>query len=466
MADTPITDKQPLPAIDPAAWRTLAITSAVVFMVSLEITVISLALPQIRSAFPDASEATVSWILTSYNIGVASLLLLSGWWADKSGRKKVFLTGLAFFAVGSIIASVAPSIELLIAARVIQSIGGAIQYPAGLALLLPAFPPERRQTAIGIWGAMGALAAAIGPSLGAVLVDVFNWRATFAINVPVAIVALILGRIWLTESLGQVPSGRVDAVSVPLASVGVGAIILGIVQAEQWGPGSPAQLGLIALGVVLVAAFVLRSRTHPAPLFDLDLVRLKSYRIANVGMIAFTIAFFAWLVTLPSFIQDYWGWSVLQTGFAIAPGPLIAMIASPPLGRLADRIGPPPVLMLGGISGAIGMLITRVAVSLDPNYLLMVLLPSVFIGLAAGASFAMLVAAAMRDVPPQQFGMAGAGRTTLLQLMIAVAIAIGFGLTIGAVDAEDALDHIQRVWVVCGLMYVAEFAIFWRLYPK
>ncbi len=216
-------------------------------MVSLEITIIALALPEIREAFPEASDSTLSWILTVYNIGVASLLLLSGWWADKAGRKKVFLIGLTFFAIGSVIASVAPTVELLIVARGIQSIGGAIQYPAGLALLLPAFPAARRQTAIGIWGAMGALAAALGPSLGALLVDALGWRSIFAINVPVAIFALIVGRIWLEESVGEVPEGRVDLIGVPLASIGVGAIILGIVQAGEWGPGSPAQLATIAV---------------------------------------------------------------------------------------------------------------------------------------------------------------------------------------------------------------------------
>lgn len=435
-------------------------------MVSLEITIIALALPAIRDAFPDSSDATLSWILTTYNIGVASLLLLAGWWADKAGRKKVFLIGLSFFAVGSVIAAVAQSIEMLIVARAVQSIGGAIQYPAGLALLLPAFPVERRQTAIGIWGAMGALAAAVGPSVGALLVDALGWRSIFAINVPVAALALVVGYLWLDEGLGQVAPGRVDVIGVPLASIGVGAIILGIVQAEVWGPGSPAQIASIAVGVVLVAAFVVRSRSHPAPLFDLGLLNLRSFRDANLGMIAFTMAFFSWLVTLPTFLQDHWDWSVLQTGFAIAPGPLIAMITSPPLGRLADRIGPAPVLMLGGLAGTIGMILHWALISLEPNFALMILLPGAFIGVAAGSSFAMLVAAAMRDVPPPQFGMAGAGRTTIFQLAIAVGIALGFGLTVGADSAADALSRSQRLWLVCAALYFTEFLVFWKRYPR
>lgn len=453
------------PEIPRSAWRTLSITSVVVFMVSLEITIIALALPEIRQAFPDASDSTLSWILTVYNIGVASLLLLSGWWADKSGRKKVFLVGLAFFALGSIIAAVAPTVELLIVARAIQSIGGAIQYPAGLALLLPAFPTERRQMAIGIWGAMGALAAAVGPSVGAIVVEALGWRAIFGINVPVAILAFIAGRMYLEESKGEVPEGRVDVIGVPLASVGVGAIILGIVQAGEWGPGSPAQVITIVVGIVLVIAFIVRSRTHPAPLFDLKLLKLRSFSDANLGMVAFTVAFFSWLVTFPTFIQDEWGWSVLETGFAIAPGPLIAMIASPPLGRIADRIGPAPVLMLGGISGAIGLILHRLLITLEPNYVLMVLLPGAFIGIAAGSSFAMVVGAAMRDISPAQFGMAGAGRSTIFQLAVAVGIAFGFAITLGAETSEQALDFNRRLWLAGAALYFVQFLIFWKRYP-
>lgn len=456
---------QQAPEIPRSAWRTLTITSAVVFMVSLEITIIALALPEIREAFPDASDSTLSWILTVYNIGVASLLLLSGWWADKSGRKKVFLIGLAFFAAGSIIAAVAPTVELLIAARAIQSIGGAVQYPAGLALLLPAFPPERRQMAIGIWGAMGALAASVGPSVGAILVQSLGWRSIFGINVPVAIVAIITGRLWLEESKGEVPEGRVDVIGVPLASFGVGAVILGIVQAGEWGPGSPAQIATVVVGIVLIVAFIVRSRTHPNPLFDLNLLKLRSFSDANIGMVAFTMAFFGWLVTFPTFVQDEWGWSVLKTGFAIAPGPLIAMLTSPPLGRVADRIGPAPVLMLGGISGAIGLVLQRLVTTLEPNYLLMVLLPGAFIGLAAGCSFAMLVGAAMRDVSPAQFGMAGAGRSTMFQLAIALGIAFGFGMTLGADGSDETLAAMRRLWLACAAFYFVEFLVFWKRYP-
>ena len=253
------------------AWITLAITSAASFMVSLEITIISLALPDIRAAFPEASESALSWIITGYNIGVASLLLISGWLADRFGRKRVFLFGLAVFALGSLMAGAANSAELVIASRIVQSIGGAAQFPAGLALLLPAFPLAKRQLAIGTWGAMGGLAAAVGPSVGALLVDGFGWRVVFLVNVPVAVLALIVGARELDESVAEGVPSSVDLISVPLASIGVGAVILGIVQGEDWGWSSSQTVASFVVGAALIVVFVLRSRRHPAPLFDLEL---------------------------------------------------------------------------------------------------------------------------------------------------------------------------------------------------
>lgn len=454
------------PEIPKAAWRTLAITSVVGFMVSLEITVISLARAEIADAFPDASPSALSWVITAYNIGVASLLLPAGWAADRRGRKKLFLMGLAVFVVGSFLSGIAPSAELLIAARVLQSIGGAMQFPAGLALLLTAFPIERRQMAIGIWGAMGGLAAAVGPSLGAILVDVFGWRAVFLINVPVALVALLVAPKWLSESVGEGVAEHVDLISVPFASLGVGAFVLGIVQGGSWGWGSASTLGAFGTGVLLLLLFVFRSSRHENPLFDLGLLKLKTYLIGNIGGIFFVVAFFGWLVVLPEFIQKTWGWSVLKTGFAIAPGPMLATVLSPISGRLADRIGNGPILTAGGIAGAIGASLHLLFTDTDPNYLVGLLLPGLFIGVAAGCSFAMLVGASMREVPPRQFGMGGAGRTTIFQLSVAVGVAIAISLVGRPANAAEFLDNMQMVWILGVVMFLLQAVTFSLIFPK
>lgn len=448
------------------SWRTLGITSIVGFMVSLEITIISLALPEIRDAFPDTSESLLSWIITAYNIGVASLLLVAGWAADRYGRKRIFLAGLAIFSLGSMISGLAPTAELLIAARVVQAIGGALQFPAGLALLLPAFPIERRQMAIGIWGAMGGLAAALGPPLGGLLVGAFNWRAVFLINVPVSIFAIVAGSRWLEESTADDVPKRVDLVSIPLASIGVGAFVFGIVRVGDAGWSGIPPAASFVTGIVLIAVFVVRSRTHPAPLFDLGLFRLPSYVLGNIGTVFFVCAFFAYFVPIPTFVQEAWGWGVVKTGLAIAPGPMVSTFLSPPLGRLADRIGPGPILAVGGAAGVASMGVHLAFTTAEPNYVLGLLIPLLLLGVAAGCSFAMSVGAVMRDVAPNRFGMAGAGRTTVFQLAIALAIALAVALIGRPEGAEAALEAARRGWWLSLVFFAGQALLFAVFFPK
>jgi MFS family permease len=221
--------------VDRRAWITLAVASVSSFMVSLEITVISLAFRKIVSAFPDTPPTTLSWVFTAYNITVASLLLISGWLADTRGRKRCFLLGLAIFGSGSVVSGLATSGEMLISGRVFQGVGGALLAPAGLALVLTAFPPERRSAAVGIWGISGGLAAAVGPTAGAVLVQTFGWRAVFLINVPIAFAAIPIGIAYLVESTAPGVARNVDVVGAPLASLSVGMLVLAIVEGGRWG---------------------------------------------------------------------------------------------------------------------------------------------------------------------------------------------------------------------------------------
>lgn len=461
-----MTAPAPPTTISRSAWRTLAVTSIVGFMVSLEITVISLALPDIRDAFPDAAESTLSWIITAYNIGVASLLLVSGWAADRFGRKRTFLLGLGVFALGSLGSGLAPGAESLIAARAVQSIGGALQFPAGLALLLPAFPFERRQMAIGIWGAMGGLAAALGPPIGGLLVGSFGWPSVFLVNVPIALATMVAGWFWLEESRGDRLPSRVDLISIPAASLGVGALILAIVQSESWGLRNANTAIAVAVGLALIAVFVFRSNSHPAPLFDLGLFRLPSYWLGCVGTVAFVIGFFAFFVPFPSFLQQTWGWSTIRTGLAIVPGPFLAAIISPSVGRLADSIGNGPILAIGGLSGVISMTLHLLLTDLTPSLLAGVVLPGLFLGVAAGCSFAMSVGATMRDVPPNRFGMAGAGRTTVFQLGVALAIALAVAIVGDPATDEARLSALRISWGVCLAAFAAQAAIFGLAFPR
>ena len=448
------------------ARQTLFITSLVGFMVAMEITIISIARSQIAEAFPNAEAASLSWVITAYNIGVASLLLPAGWMADRYGRKKVFLWGLVAFIFGSLLSGLATSPGLLIGARVIQSVGGAAQYPAGLALLLSAFPIERRMRAIGIWGAVSGLAAALAPSVGALLVEGFGWRAVFLINVPVALLALIAGRRWLTDSRGADVSDKVDLVSVPMASLGIGAILLAMVQGGSWGWVTPLTLGSVTVGVVMLSIFFRRSLSHPEPLFDLKLFRIRSFAVANIGSVFFLVAFFSWVIVLPEFIQETWGWSVLQSGFAIAPGPIVSTILSVTNGRLADRIGPQRILVVGGCAGVVGLLLHMGFTDSPPSFFAGLLLPNLIMGVAAGCSFAMLVGASMSEIPPSRFGMAGAGRTTVFQLSIAIGAGSAITLVGDPDTANAAVEAMRRVWVVGIFCCLAQAVLFWFVFPR
>jgi len=454
-----------LPPVGRRGWQTVVLASVVVFMVSVEITIISLAFPEIRARFPDASESTLSWIITGYSIGVASLLLIGGWLAERYGLRRAFMAGIALFGFGSLLSGLAQSPEWLIAARVVQSSGGALQYPAGLALVLVAVPRARHQLALGIWGATGALAAAAGPTLGALLVEGFGWRAVFLINVPVVVVALMVSQRLLVDGPPTSRKEGADLVSVPLASLGVGAMILGIVQGQSWGWTSVSTLGVFTLSVLLVAAFVLRSHRHPAPLFDLGLFKLRTFTVANIAAVFFSIGFFSWLVTLPTLIQGLWGWSVLKTGFAIAPGPFLSFLIAPQAGRLADRIGNRPLLVVSGASGAIGLLLFSWQIGAEPEYWTAMFLPSMFIGIAAGTGFSQLAGGAMRDVAPNQYAMAGAGRSTIFQLGVAMAIAIGLAVVGRPATPAATLDAYDDVWLVGAVCYAAMACSVALFYP-
>ena len=447
-----------------SAWLTLAVVSVAVFMVAMELTIISLALPKIRAAL-GAAPASLSWVVNAYSIVVAALLLLSGWLADRYGRRQIFLVGLVLFAAGSIAAGASTSMGMLIAARALQAVGGSMQYPAGLALLLTAFPRGRHQTAIGVWGATGGLAAALGPSLGALLIEAFSWRAVFYVNVPVAAASLLLGTRVLTESKTGHAGDRVDVIGVPLASLGVGAIILGIVQGEAWGWGTAPTLGSFAAGAAMIAAFTVRSRRHPAPLFDLKLMRIRSFVLGNLGSLFFALGFFALLVPLPSFIQDVWNWSIIKTGLVYAAGPIVSFLVAPQAGRLADRIGNAPLLTAGSTCGVAGLLWLIVTTSTEPS-LWQLLVATALVGASAGAGFSQLVGAALRDIPPERYAMATAGRTTFFQLSVAFAIAVAFAM-IGQSDTPAAeLAAYRTVWIVCAGGFFCNLILFSLIYPR
>src|ERR671936_591391 len=218
-------------------WQVLAVTSVAVFMGFLDVTIVNIAFPDIRASFADTSLAGLSWILTAYNIVFAALLVPAGRLADRVGRRRTFLAGLLTFLAASAAAGLAPTVEVLVGARVVQAAGAAALVPTSLALLLPEFPLSQRATATGVWGATGAVAAALGPSLGGSLVEAAGWRWVFFVNLAIGLPALVPARRLLREAREANPGPLPDALGVVLLIVGVGLLSLGIVKGEDWGWG-------------------------------------------------------------------------------------------------------------------------------------------------------------------------------------------------------------------------------------
>ena len=461
----PSGDRGGVEPVSKLAWATLAISSVAAFMVALEVTVISLALPRIQGAFPASNPSSLSWVFSAYSIGVASLLLVAGWASDLFGRKRLFLVGMAVFAVGSLLSGAAQSLPWLIGARALQSVGGAMLFPAGLALVLAIFPPTRRQLAIGIWAAMGGLAGAVGPSVGALLIQWLGWRAVFLINVPIATLAIPIGVVMLRESRVEGISRDVDIIGVPLASLGVGALVLGIVQGRDWGWTSAKVLGALVVAVVFTVGFVLRARRHPAPLFDLSLLQIRSYRVGLIGSLLFSAGFFGSWVLLPSFIQRWWDWSVVETGLAFMPSSLIAAVLSGPIGSRVDRFGHRRVVPVGAALAASGMACFALFMDTKPSIPALVA-GNILLGLGMAVLFAMIVGAAMRDIPMSRYGMAGAGRTTSFQLAQALGVAVGFAVIGTPATASTALSNYRINWAISASLLGLIAVVFLALYPE
>ena len=369
-------------------WRVSLIVGAGVFMSSLDLFIVNIALPAIRHGFAGSSVSSLSWVLNAYAIVFAALLVPAGALADRFGRRRAFIGGLIVFALGSLLCGAAPSAQTLVLARVIQAVGAAFLIPTSLGLLLPEFAPSRRPTAIGIWAAVGAVAAAAGPPLGGLLVAA-NWRLVFLVNLPVALGALIFALRILRES--RDPAARIpDLWAAAVLTVAIAALALGLVQAPDWGWVNARTLACLLGAVLGVAVFLLRCARHESPVIDLSLLRIRSFAFANTAMLLFGAAFATMLLSNVLFLTGVWHESALRAGFSLTPGPVMAAVFAVPTGRLA------------------GGLWWLWQVGATPHYATEMLPGMLLSGAGVGLTLASLSSAAMASLPPTRFATGSA----------------------------------------------------------
>jgi EmrB/QacA subfamily drug resistance transporter len=439
------------------SWQVLLVTAVAVFMGFLDVTIVNVAFPDIERDFAEAGRADLSWVLNAYNIVFAALLVPAGRIADLVGRRRMFFAGVLTFLAASALCGVAGSPELLVAARVLQAAGAAVLVPTSLALVLPEFPPERRATAVAIWGATGAVAAAVGPSLGGVLVDGLGWRWVFFLNIPIGLAALLPARRLLRES--REPGGALpDGLGTALLIAGVGLLALGIVKGPDWGWGDGRVLGSLVLAAALLVSVGLRSARHRAPVVDLSLFRVRSFAVANAGMFSFSLAFYALLLAAVLFLTQVWGYSILEAGFAVTPGPLMAALTAPVGGAIADRLGQRVVAIPGALLFAAGTAFFALVVDAGPAYVTEFLPGQILTGAGVGLSFASWSSAAVAELSPQRFATGSAVLACMRQIGAVLGIA-GLVAVLEAASPTDPVAGFVTAWTLMSIAGVVTAAL-------
>ena len=331
---------------------TLAVTSAALFMASLDNLVVTTALPSIRDHL-HASLQGLQWTVNAYTLTFAVLLLTGASLGERYGRRRMFVIGLAVFTAGSAAAALAPGIGWLIAARAVQGVGAAILVPLTLTLLSAAVPPQRRGMALGIWGAIGGLAIAIGPLVGGAVVEGASWQWIFWLNVPIGIALLPIARARLTESHG--PATSLDLPGVVLASLGLLGIVYGVVSGNDHGWTSATVLAPIVIGALLVAGFIAWELRARQPMLPMHLFRSRGFTMVNVASLLMFFGMFGSIFLLAQFLQVVQGYSPLEAGLRTLPWTGMPVLIAPVAGALSDRIGGRPLLVTGLALQAIGL---------------------------------------------------------------------------------------------------------------
>jgi EmrB/QacA subfamily drug resistance transporter len=443
----------------------LALTAVATFLVSLDISIVVVAKRTIEEDLGGGSLLT--WVFSAYAIAYAAALLTAGRFADVFGRKRSFIRGVLWFSFGSLLCGVAPTAWFLVLARVIQAFGGAQLSPASLALVLPEFPVEKRTQAIAIWGATGGLAAALGPSIGGILVDTLGWRSLFFLNIPLTLITVIVGQKLLRESRDANAQRKVDYVSAGLGFTGVALVVLGISQSEVWGWIDSATIGSILVGVMLCGLFALRCHRAESPILDLKLFRLPFVVAANVAGVLFSMGFIGMWLLNTFWLQAVWGYSVALSGLSTMPGPASAAFVAPFAGRYADKFGHSRVLFVGSLMLALGTLGLALTIPDTPSYVTHYLPWMLITGTGVGLSISTLSSSATAFLRPAQLAMGSALNNTFRQVGTALGAALSLAIaapTLARVETarrsgEALLDlstrELHSAWYMNAAIYLA-----------
>lgn len=425
-----------------------------IILANLDLFIVNVALPRIAKDFRGASLEDLSWVLNGYAIAYSALLVFFGRLAESYRRDRSFMVGIGVFTAASAACAVAGGVWELVAFRVVQAAGAALMTPTSLGLLLASYPADQRGGAVRNWAAVGGIAAALGPVVGGILVSV-DWRWIFIVNVPLGLIAMVVGRLKLRAVPGH-DAPKPSIYGALLITGGIGALLFAIVKVGDWGLES-ASIRLTALAsVACLALFVhhcLRSRN---PFLDPSLFRIRQFSAAAMVFTPYGVAFGAMLFSVAFWGQSAWGWSALHAGLAMVIGPsLVPTVSFLLVGRLIERFGPRPVIGAGLLAIVAGFCLWAMVIGKEPNTAAVVA-GMVLNGIGVGLSFPTLMGVSTSALPPSSFATGSGVINMIRQAASAVGVAIFVAIVGSPVTLDERLAAFHLGWwVMAGITALA-----------
>ncbi len=440
------------------AWWALTLASATTMVVGMAVTAVNVVFPAIEAEFAGSSRSALSWGITGYSIALSSLILLGGRLADRVGRRRIFVIGVAVFCVASTALALAPAAWVFVAARLGQAVGAAMASPASLSLVLEQFPASRQPSAIATWVGVGTMGAAIGPSFSAIVSEQLGWRWVFVVPLAATLVALALSTRILPEGRPtQAPTGRLDLLSTFLGTIGVALVAAIITEGPSLGWSSTFVLVGTLVAAIVFPWFVIRSLAHPEPMLDLRLLRaphMVAVNLVNIGLTAAGTA--SWLL-YPMFMVQNWDYSLMRAGIALTPFPLAAASVGFVAGRMAERFGTRRIIAYGALLPVAGMVWHALAVRDAPAYAIAILPGALLFNVGWGIVYSPVTALAMRSVARDQMGQVSAMLNSLRYLGGGLGVATAIAI-VGNADVIE-LSAFRQAFAALALMTLVSGAV-------
>lgn len=440
----------------------LLVLSLAAFMASLDLFIVNVAFDAVGRDFREARLSQLSWVLNAYTIIYAALLVPAGRIVDRYGRKGGFLIGLGLFTASSAACAASGGLWWLVAFRAAQAVGAAVLTPASLGLVLATAAPEHRARSVRIWAATGALAAALGPVLGGLLVEA-SWRWVFLVNVPVGVAGLIAAALVIPRSRDQLSERLPDVIGAGLLAVAIGALTLALVQGSDWGWTDTRTYGAWGVSVAALVGFVARSARHAAPVVDPAVLRVRPFSWSNVTAFLFSVPFAGALLSIILWLQQTWEYSPIKTGLAVAPGPLMVPLFTGLAHRLARRVPIGAIISAGCILFGIGAVYNALRIGQSPDYAGAVLPGWLIAGAGVGLALPGILSSATVDLPRRQSATGSAVVNMSRQIGTVIGVSLLVVVIGTPVGNSAALAAFQRAWwavaAVSGVAAVAAFGV-------